>query len=117
MTLAYDTDRLETERLVLRRITHDDLPFFTRIHALPAVAEHLYPAGRPRSSDETAAWMRYTLRSYEKLALGSLAVVRKDTGALRRVAERAGARLEGRMEVVGLTWDRWLWALASNVAS
>ena len=61
MTLAHGTARLESARLVLRRVTPDDLPFFTRIHALPEVAQHLYPEGRPRSPEETVAWMRDTL--------------------------------------------------------
>ena len=203
MTLAHGTDRLDSERLVLRRITPDDLPFYTRLHALPKVAQHLYPEGRPRSPEETKAWMEYTLASYEKLALGYLAVVRKTDGALigrcglmdlvvesaapghgllrgwfgrerapadvaltfetelgytldpaawgqgfateaarcvrdyardvlqlpyaisailpqnarsRRVAERSGARAAGQMEVVGLTWDRYLWPLATGGA-
>jgi len=201
VTLARGTERLESPRLVLRRVAPDDLPFFTRIHALPEVARHLYPAGRPRSPEETARWLRYTLASYERLALGYLAVLRKDDGALigrcglmdlvvestepgpgtrkgwfgreeapagmsltfecelgytlepaawgqgfateaaccvrdyardvlglayvisailpenarsRRVAERSGARFEGQMDVVGLTWDRWVWPLASG---
>jgi len=42
MTLAHGTARLESARLVLRRIAPDDLPFFTRIHALPEVA-HVRP--------------------------------------------------------------------------
>jgi ribosomal-protein-alanine N-acetyltransferase len=200
MTLAHGTDRLESARLVLRRVAPDDLPFFTRIHALPEVAQHLYPGGRPRSPEETAAWLQYTLGSYERLALGYLAVLRKEDGALigrcglmdlaiespapeqgprkgwfgreeapagvaltferelgytfdpavwgqgfateaarcvrdyardvlrlryaisailpqnarsRRVAERSGARAEGQMDVVGLTWDRYLWPLAT----
>ena len=82
MTLAHGTDRLESARLVLRRVASDDLPFFARIHALPEVAHHLYPGGRPRSPEETAAWLRYTLASYEQLALGYLAVLRKEDGAL-----------------------------------
>ena len=82
MTLAYGTDWLESDRLVLRRVTPDDLPFYTRLHALPKVAEHLYPEGRPRSPEETKAWMEYTLASYEELALGYLAVVRKEDRAL-----------------------------------
>lgn len=201
MTLAQGTDRLESPRLVLRRVTQDDLPFFTRIHALPTVAQHLYPAGRPRSPEETAAWLQYTLASYEQLALGYLAVLRKEDGALigrcglmdlvvestapeqgmrkgwfgraeapagvaltfecelgytldpaawgqgfaseaaccvcdyardvlrlsyvvsailpqnarsRRVAERSGAHAAGQMEVVGLTWDRYVWSLATG---
>lgn len=201
MTLAHGTDRLESARLVLRRVAPDDLPFFTRIHALPEVAHHLYPGGRPRSPEETAAWLRYTLASYDQLALGYLAVLRKEDGALigrcglmdlvvesaapaheirrgwfgreeapagvaltfecelgytfdpavwgqgfateaagcvrdyardvlrwsyaisailpqnarsRRVAERSGARATGQMEVVGLTWDRYVWPLAAG---
>jgi RimJ/RimL family protein N-acetyltransferase len=82
MTLAHGTDRLKSARLVLRRIAPDDLPFFTRIHALLEVAQHRYAGGRPRSPEETAAWFSYTLTSYDKLALGYLAVVRKDDGAL-----------------------------------
>jgi [ribosomal protein S5]-alanine N-acetyltransferase len=82
MTLAHGTDRLETARLVLRRVVPDDLPFFTRIHALPAVAQSLYSGGRPRSAEESAASLRATLESYEYLALGHLAVVRREDGAL-----------------------------------
>src|SRR5712692_9867452 len=82
MTLAYTTDRLESARLVLRRIAPDDLPFFTRIHALPEVAQYLWGQGRPRSPEESAAWLQATLVSYEQLALGYLAVLRKEDGAL-----------------------------------
>jgi RimJ/RimL family protein N-acetyltransferase len=203
MTLPHGTDRLESARLVLRRIAPDDLPFFTRIHALPDVARYLWPGGRPRSPEETAAWLRATRARYEELALGYLAVLRKDDGALigrcglmellveiaspehgirrgwfgfagapadvelafecelgytfdpavwgqgfaaeaaqcvrdyardvlrlpyaisaihpqnvrsRRVAERSGARVAGQMDVVGLTWDRWVWPLATGGA-
>lgn len=201
MTLAHGTDRLESARLVLRRVVPDDLPFFTRLHALPDVAEHLYPGGRPRTPEETAAWLRYTLASYEQRALGYLAVQHKDDGALigrcglmdlvvesaerpgairrgwfgreqapagvaltfetergymldpaawgqgfatevarcvrdyardvlrlpytvsailaqnncsRRVAKWSGARAAGQMDVVGLTWNRWVWPLATG---
>jgi hypothetical protein len=41
VTLPHGTDRLESARLVLRRIAPDDLPFFTLIHALPEVAPYL----------------------------------------------------------------------------
>jgi [ribosomal protein S5]-alanine N-acetyltransferase len=199
MTLAHGTDRLESDRLVLRRIAPDDLPFSTRLHALSEVARHLYPGGRPRTPEESA-WLQSVLTSYEQLALGYLAVVRKADGALigrcgimdlvvesadpepglrkgwfaraqapagvvltfecelgytfdpavwgqgfateaaccvrdyarevlrrpyavsailpenarsRRVCERGGARFDGQMEVVGLTWDRYRWPLAT----
>src|ERR1700677_519484 len=82
MTLAHGTDRLESNRLALRRVAPDDLPFFTRIHGLPEVARYLYPGGQPRSPEATEAWLRYTLESYERFALGYLAVLRKADGAL-----------------------------------
>ncbi|MGH7319744.1 MAG: GNAT family N-acetyltransferase [Candidatus Rokuibacteriota bacterium] len=82
MTLAHGTDRLESDRLVLRRVVPGDLSFYTCLHANPEVARNLYPGGRTRSPEETAAWMTYTLASYEKLALGYLAVLRKADGAL-----------------------------------
>src|SRR2546422_6879371 len=68
MTLAHGTDRLESARLVLRRIAPDDLPFFTRIHALPEVAQHLYPGGWPRSPEESAAWLLATLERLREAA-------------------------------------------------
>jgi [ribosomal protein S5]-alanine N-acetyltransferase len=201
VTLGHGTERLESARLVLRRVVPDDLPFFTRIHALPEVAKYLYREGRPRAPEETARWLSYTLASYEQLALGYLAVVRKGDRTLigrcglmdlvvesaapehgirrgwfgrdeappgvpvtfecelgytfdptvwgqgfaseaarcvrdyardvlrlsyaisaihpgnarsQRVAERSGARTEGQMDVMGLTWDRWVWPLATS---
>ena len=71
MTLAHDTDRLESARLVLRRIALDDLPFFTRIHALPEVAQYLYPGGRPPSPEESAASVQATLESYGDIRIVS----------------------------------------------
>jgi [ribosomal protein S5]-alanine N-acetyltransferase len=67
---------------VLRRISPDDLPFFTRIHSLPEVARYLWPEGRPRSPEQSALWLQSTLESYEQLALGYLSVLRKADGAL-----------------------------------
>jgi ribosomal-protein-alanine N-acetyltransferase len=81
MTLARTTDRIESSRLVLRRITADDLPFFTRIHAIADVVRYT-GHGRPRSAEETQAWLQSTVASYEELELGQLAVVRKADGVL-----------------------------------
>lgn len=81
MTLARATDRIESARLVLRRITPSDLPFFTRIHAVPDVVRYT-GHGRPRTADETQSWLQATIASYEELALGQLAVLRKADGAL-----------------------------------
>jgi ribosomal-protein-alanine N-acetyltransferase len=81
MTLPDNDARIETERLVLRRITEDDLPFFARIHVLPEVAQYL-AHGRPRLIDETRAWMASLLESYRAIGLGQVAVTRKEDGAL-----------------------------------
>ena len=82
MTLTRGMDQLESARLVLRRIAPEDLPFFTRLHALPEVARGLYPEGRPRTPDEVTVWLRRTLAGCQELALGHLAVQRKADGAL-----------------------------------
>jgi len=82
MTLARGTDRLESDRLMLRRVVPDDLPFFTRLHAHPDVAQGLYPAGRARSPEEVGVWLHATLADYAQLALGHLAVLRKADGRL-----------------------------------
>jgi RimJ/RimL family protein N-acetyltransferase len=82
MTLAHGTNQLETARLLLRRIAPDDRPFFTRIHAIPEVALGLWPGGLPRSPEQTEAYVRSTLESYERVALGYLAVLRKADGVL-----------------------------------
>jgi ribosomal-protein-alanine N-acetyltransferase len=81
MTLERGTDRIESERLFLRRITESDFEFFARLHADPEVARYLGP-GRPRSSEESLAWLRCTVSTYENFALGQLAVLRKADGVL-----------------------------------
>lgn len=81
MTLARATDRIESARLTLRRIDHDDFDFFIRLNADPEVVRYL-PFGKPRSPEQSLAWLRSVLRSYEDFGLGQLAVLRKSDGAL-----------------------------------
>jgi RimJ/RimL family protein N-acetyltransferase len=81
MTLALGDDTLETDRLIMRRLTPDDLPFFARMHADPEVARYIGP-GRPRTDAESAEWIEGILRSYELVQLGPLAVIRKSDNAL-----------------------------------
>jgi RimJ/RimL family protein N-acetyltransferase len=81
VTLARGTDRIESARLTLRRIDRGDLDFFTDLNADPEVARYL-PHGKPRSPQESLAWLRSILRSYEDLGLGQLAVLRSSDGAL-----------------------------------
>lgn len=81
MTLARGTDRIESARLVLRRIEPGDFDFFIDLHADPEVARYL-SHGQPRSSAESLAWLQSVLKSYEDLGLGQLAVLRKSDGML-----------------------------------
>jgi ribosomal-protein-alanine N-acetyltransferase len=81
MTLARGTDRIDSERLVLRRITREDLGFLVRIHADPEVSRYL-GHGQPRSHQESFAWLHSTLETYENFELGQLAVLRKSDGVL-----------------------------------
>jgi [ribosomal protein S5]-alanine N-acetyltransferase len=81
MTLLRDTDRIESDRLVLRRIAADDLDYFTRLHADPEVARYI-GRGPPRSAEESRAWLQDSLESYRALELGQLAVERKSDGEL-----------------------------------
>ena len=81
MTLLPSDLRIETERLLLRRIEPADLPFYSRIHADPDVARYL-GHGRPRTAEESRAWLDGMLQSYRDLALGQLAITRKSDGAL-----------------------------------
>jgi RimJ/RimL family protein N-acetyltransferase len=81
MSLLESDQAIDTERLLLRRISHDDLPFYTRIHADPDVARYL-AHGNPRSAEETEHWLHAVLDSYRDLALGQIAITRKSDGAL-----------------------------------
>jgi RimJ/RimL family protein N-acetyltransferase len=81
MSLLASDQTLDTERLLLRRITREDLPFYTRIHADPEVARYL-AHGNPRSPDETLQWLESLLVAYRDLELGQIAVTRKSDGAL-----------------------------------
>ena len=81
MSLLAADQTLQTERLLLRRITREDFPFYARIHADPDVARYL-AHGRPRSEEETEQWMDTLLSAYRELQLGQIAVTRKSDGAL-----------------------------------
>ena len=80
MTLAGGNASIETPRLTLRRLRRDDLAFITRIHSDPRVRRYL-GSGLPLTAEESRAFLESILASYERTALGQLAVVRKSDGA------------------------------------
>jgi RimJ/RimL family protein N-acetyltransferase len=81
MTLRSGTNCIESERLTMRRITADDLEFFSGLHADPLVTRYL-GSGRPRSHEESWTWLNLVLATYENRETGQLAVVRKSDGRL-----------------------------------
>ena len=81
MSLLAADQSIETERLLLRRITREDLPFYARIHADPDVARYL-AHGKPRTLEESTTWLNVVLEGYRTLQMGQIAITRKSDGAL-----------------------------------
>jgi [ribosomal protein S5]-alanine N-acetyltransferase len=81
MTLAPGTDAIETDRLLLRRVTPADFGYYARIHWDPDVARYIGAENR-RPPEETEQWIGDILESYARANLGQLAVVRKSDGSL-----------------------------------
>jgi [ribosomal protein S5]-alanine N-acetyltransferase len=81
LTLRHNTDWIESERLIFRRIEQADFEFFARIHADPVVARYL-GNGTPRSIQETHELLERYYETYKSLELGPLAVLRKSDGVL-----------------------------------
>lgn len=66
---------------MLRRLEPADMDFLAEIHADADVARYI-GSGKPRSREETRQWLSDVQASYEKSALGQLAVLRKSDGRL-----------------------------------
>lgn len=79
MTLLPETDHIETERLLLRRMDERDLDFITAVHADPEVARYL-GTGNARTPAETEQWLADVLHGYRTVNLGPLLVTRKADG-------------------------------------
>jgi ribosomal-protein-alanine N-acetyltransferase len=77
---------LESERLLFRPITWEDLSFFTRLHGDLEIVRFL-GSGKPRTEQQTREWLERTLRWYAEDQLGHLALIRK---ADQQLIGRAG---------------------------
>ena len=82
MTLAHGTDRLETTRLVLRRIAVDDCRSSLASTHFPKSRNIFIPEAGPRSPEKFGRLVARHLKGYDQLGLGCLAVQRKEDGAL-----------------------------------
>lgn len=79
---SHMTDQpLETDRLRLRPLTLDDLPFFVALHADDRVARNL-GKGRPYAEPEVRDWLAKTMAWQQREGLGHLGIVLKRDGRL-----------------------------------
>jgi RimJ/RimL family protein N-acetyltransferase len=62
---------------------------------------------------EAARCVRDYARDVLRLPYAISAILPRNARS-QRVAERSGARAAGRMEVEGLTWNRYVWPLAAG---
>ena len=132
MTLAHGTDRLESARLVLRRIVVESAApehgirrgWFGRAQAPAGVAltfecELGYTFDPAFWGQGFATEAVRCVRDYARDVLRltyAISVILPQNARSRRVAERFGVRATGQMEVAGLTWDRYVWPLATGGA-
>lgn len=72
---------LESDRLLLRPFTPEDLEFLNALHADPDVARYI-GYGEPRTESENRELLDNIFRAYEKEGFGHLAVASKDSGEL-----------------------------------
>ena len=70
---------LETERLIIRKLTHEDLPWLVEMRSRPEV--HRYLGGlRMQNPEAIAKRLEFYLECYEKFGFGQCAMVWKETG-------------------------------------
>src|SRR5262252_101272 len=97
---AGDTQRMVRARRSARR-SRADLRVRARLHAGSRCLGQGYATEAARC-----------VRDYARDVLGwsyAVSAILPQNARSRRVAERSGARADGHMHVVGLTWDRWVW--------
>ena len=78
---------LETERLLMRPVTLDDLAFLVEMHLDSEVTRYLGGDGEPRSPEKTREWVDDTMRWYAEADAGQFLVLGRKNG---RPLGRAG---------------------------
>ncbi|MEX2185293.1 MAG: GNAT family N-acetyltransferase [Pirellulales bacterium] len=86
----------ETERLVLRRIDHDDLDFFAALFADPEVMRFSMGV---RTRDESREWIDRAAASYVANGYGPWCVVRKSDGGAIGFCGLVDQTIDGAAEV------------------
>lgn len=73
------TQALETERLILRRLSMEDFGALHRVFSDP-ITMKFWPA--PFTENETRRWISRAIHDYETLGFGRWALISKETGEL-----------------------------------
>ena len=68
---------IETDRLILRELTHDDLAAWYEILSDPVTMQH-YPA--PFDIAKTERWINWNIENYATFGFGLFAVILKESG-------------------------------------
>ncbi len=72
--------RIETERLLLRELSLEDLPFLLELHRDLEVVRYL--GGQPWPEAKTRSWLEATIAFHRERGLGQHAILRKLDGRL-----------------------------------
>lgn len=107
---------IETERLIFRRFTPDDLPLLIEQRSDPEVSRYL--GGPARQNPEALAKrMRFYISCYEQFGFGSCAMLWKPTGEIIGAAGLQPLEDTGEIEVgYSLVKDFWGMGLGTEAA-
>jgi ribosomal-protein-alanine N-acetyltransferase len=72
---------LETERLIIRKLTHDDLPWMIEMRTRPEVYKYLGGI-KMQNPEAIAKRLEFYLECYERFGFGQCAMIWKETGEL-----------------------------------
>jgi ribosomal-protein-alanine N-acetyltransferase len=106
---------IETDRLLLRMFSQDDLDDLSIVYANADVMRYL--SGHPLTREETAGWLNYFLAGWEDYGFGWWAVVLKESGELIGHCGLQFIHVTAEVEVTyGLAKVYWRMGLASEAA-